>query len=48
MFRLPQVQYPALAFDDSVYKFFGRNTGGPCLFLDFLAVLVGARKEHDI
>ena len=46
--QLPQVQHAAGALHDLVHKLLGGDTGLLGLVLDLLAVLIGARQEHDV
>ena len=46
--QLPQVKDALLAGDDPVDEFLGRDARSLGLGLDLLAVLVGARQEHDV
>ncbi len=46
--KLPKVEDAAFSRHDFVHKLLGRDAGGLCLFLDFLAVLVGAGEKHHV
>ena len=46
--QLPQIQHAPLPLHDAVHILLGGNAGLLGLVLDLLAVLVGARQEHDL
>ena len=46
--QLPQIQHAPLPLHDAVHILLGGDAGLLGLVLDLLAVLVGARQEHDL
>ena len=46
--QLPEVEHALRAGDDVIDELLRRDAGGLRLFLDLLAVLVGAGQEHDV